>query len=248
MIDKDRALSRRRLLKKAAAVGGAALAAPAGALAGQSRPVAPGRKFRAWVCRGTGSGRTTLQDLTLRPDQRTPGRRPDRSDEPLLLEYHERPRAAGRFRRAAVADGDHRGTRRRRRRRSRRIRGAARAGRRSRLRVGNPAVRQLLSMPARPGGHVPVSRPAGPQRPRAHRRDARRHARLRQLTHRRPRGTDGDFRGMGRADLHESERSRPRHGLQLRRGRRPRHRDVAGPRHASRPARAPPSSGADRLG
>jgi S-(hydroxymethyl)glutathione dehydrogenase/alcohol dehydrogenase len=67
MIDKDRALSRRRLLKKAAAVGGAALAAPAGALAGQSRPVAPGRKFRAWVCRGTGSGRTTLQELTLRP-------------------------------------------------------------------------------------------------------------------------------------------------------------------------------------
>src|SRR4029077_14997495 len=67
MIDKDRALSRRRLLKKAAAVGGAAIAVPAGALAGQPRPAAPGRKFRAWVCRGTGSGRTTLQELTLRP-------------------------------------------------------------------------------------------------------------------------------------------------------------------------------------
>ena len=65
MIDKDRALSRRRLLKKAAAVGGAAIAAQTGALAGQSRPNAPGRKFRAWICRGTGSGRTTLQELTL---------------------------------------------------------------------------------------------------------------------------------------------------------------------------------------
>ena len=67
MIDKDRAFSRRRLLKKAAAAGGAAIAVPAGALAGQSRPAASGRKFRAWVCRGTGSGRTTLQELTLRP-------------------------------------------------------------------------------------------------------------------------------------------------------------------------------------
>jgi S-(hydroxymethyl)glutathione dehydrogenase/alcohol dehydrogenase len=67
MIDKDRALSRRRLLKKAAAVGGAAIAAQTGALAGQSRPTASGRKFRGWVCRGTGSGRTTLQELTLRP-------------------------------------------------------------------------------------------------------------------------------------------------------------------------------------
>ena len=67
MKSKDTALSRRGLLKKAAAVGGAALAAQTGALAGQSRPAAPGRKFRAWVCRGTGSGRTTLQDLTLRP-------------------------------------------------------------------------------------------------------------------------------------------------------------------------------------
>jgi S-(hydroxymethyl)glutathione dehydrogenase/alcohol dehydrogenase len=67
MIDKDRALSRRRLLKKAAAVGGAALAAPGAVALGQSRPGPPARKFRAWVCRGTGSGRTTLQELTLRP-------------------------------------------------------------------------------------------------------------------------------------------------------------------------------------
>ena len=57
-------------MKKAAAVGGAALAAPgatAAAGVGQaSRPAAPGRKFRGWVSRGTGAGRTTLQDLTLR--------------------------------------------------------------------------------------------------------------------------------------------------------------------------------------
>jgi S-(hydroxymethyl)glutathione dehydrogenase / alcohol dehydrogenase len=67
MIDKDRALSRRRLLKKAAAVGGAAIAAQAGALAGQTKSAARARKFRAWVSRGTGTGRTTLQELTLRP-------------------------------------------------------------------------------------------------------------------------------------------------------------------------------------
>jgi S-(hydroxymethyl)glutathione dehydrogenase/alcohol dehydrogenase len=66
MIDKDRALSRRRLLKRAAAVGGAAIAAQAGALAGQTKSAAPVRKFRAWVSRGTGTGRTTLQELTLR--------------------------------------------------------------------------------------------------------------------------------------------------------------------------------------
>jgi S-(hydroxymethyl)glutathione dehydrogenase/alcohol dehydrogenase len=66
MIDKDGALSRRRLLKKAAAVGGAAIAAQAGALAGQTKSAAPVRKFRAWVSRGTGTGRTTLQELTLR--------------------------------------------------------------------------------------------------------------------------------------------------------------------------------------
>jgi S-(hydroxymethyl)glutathione dehydrogenase/alcohol dehydrogenase len=60
-------LSRRRLLKNAAAVGGAALGAPAASALGQSAAVASGRKFRAWVSRGTGSGRTKLEDLTLRP-------------------------------------------------------------------------------------------------------------------------------------------------------------------------------------
>src|SRR3954470_20549761 len=65
-------ISRRRLLKKAAAVGGAALAAPgetaaAGGIAQAPRPAAPGRKFRGWVSRGAGAGRTTLQELTLRP-------------------------------------------------------------------------------------------------------------------------------------------------------------------------------------
>jgi S-(hydroxymethyl)glutathione dehydrogenase/alcohol dehydrogenase len=33
----------------------------------QSKPAAPGRKFRGWISRGTGPGRTTLQELTLRP-------------------------------------------------------------------------------------------------------------------------------------------------------------------------------------
>ena len=63
-------ISRRRLLRNAAAVGGAALAAPAPAVAdalGQSASVQTRRRFRAWVSRGTGSSRTTLQELTLRP-------------------------------------------------------------------------------------------------------------------------------------------------------------------------------------
>ena len=66
----DSTISRRRLLRKAAAVGGAALVVPAGTLSGQQRSGPPGpaaRTFRAWVSRGTGAGRTTLQELTLRP-------------------------------------------------------------------------------------------------------------------------------------------------------------------------------------
>ncbi|HEX5229434.1 MAG TPA: zinc-binding dehydrogenase [Bryobacteraceae bacterium] len=68
----DSKLSRRGVLG-----GGVALAAQSGVLLAQtkvtetkvstSRPGAPGRKFRGWVSRGTGPGRTTLQELTLRP-------------------------------------------------------------------------------------------------------------------------------------------------------------------------------------
>src|SRR5258706_2225197 len=60
-------ISRRALLKNAAAVGGAAIAAPSAHALGQSANVATRRRFRAWVSRGTGSGRTTLQEVTLRP-------------------------------------------------------------------------------------------------------------------------------------------------------------------------------------
>jgi S-(hydroxymethyl)glutathione dehydrogenase / alcohol dehydrogenase len=64
--------SRRGLLKQGivAAAGSAALAQQ-GSLIAQTRQQAPavitGRKFRAWVSRGMGSNRTTLQELTLRP-------------------------------------------------------------------------------------------------------------------------------------------------------------------------------------
>jgi S-(hydroxymethyl)glutathione dehydrogenase/alcohol dehydrogenase len=66
MEHKDSALSRRGVL-----TGGVALAAQSGTLLAQttlaqSKPAAPGRKFRGWVSRGTGPGRTTLQELTLR--------------------------------------------------------------------------------------------------------------------------------------------------------------------------------------
>ncbi len=67
MESKDSAVSRRGVL-----AGGVALAAQSGALLAQSKPAqskpaAAGRKFRGWVSRGTGPGRTTLQELTLRP-------------------------------------------------------------------------------------------------------------------------------------------------------------------------------------
>src|SRR5262245_23076800 len=61
-------LSRRRLLKKtmAAAAGGAALLAQAGAF-GQAPAAVTGRRFKAWISRGDGPGRTTLQEAVLRP-------------------------------------------------------------------------------------------------------------------------------------------------------------------------------------
>src|SRR3984957_11315463 len=61
MEPKDSSVSRRGVL-----AGGVALA-QSGVLRAQSNSAAPGRKFRGWVSRGTGPGRTTLQDLTLRP-------------------------------------------------------------------------------------------------------------------------------------------------------------------------------------
>src|SRR6185436_5298227 len=62
------ALSRRRLLKRtvAAAAGGAALLAQAGAFA-QAPAAVTKRRFKAWISRGDGPGRTTLQEAVLRP-------------------------------------------------------------------------------------------------------------------------------------------------------------------------------------
>ncbi len=62
MEHKDPTVSRRGVL-----TGGVALAAQTGTLLAQSKVAAPGRRFRGWVSRGTGPGRTTLQELTLRP-------------------------------------------------------------------------------------------------------------------------------------------------------------------------------------
>jgi len=61
-------LSRRGLLKRgatAAAAVAAGGAAPAAAQ-GQASAVVTGRTFRAWISRGSGSGRTTLQDVRMR--------------------------------------------------------------------------------------------------------------------------------------------------------------------------------------
>src|SRR5215213_8278686 len=65
MAQDQRGLSRRGLLKKGVASAGATLAATS--TFGQAPTVITQRRFRAWVGRGTGPGRTTLQDVTLRP-------------------------------------------------------------------------------------------------------------------------------------------------------------------------------------
>ena len=62
-------ISRRGLLKRgaAAAAAGAALASPSAYAQGQGPAVITNRTFRAWISRGAGRGRTTLQDVRLRP-------------------------------------------------------------------------------------------------------------------------------------------------------------------------------------
>ena len=66
---KDTARSRRGLLKTGLAAAGAAALGPSGDVLAQTRSaaVSTGRTFRGWVSRGSGTGRTTIQDLTLRP-------------------------------------------------------------------------------------------------------------------------------------------------------------------------------------
>jgi S-(hydroxymethyl)glutathione dehydrogenase/alcohol dehydrogenase len=61
----ERHISRRALIRRSASAAGAAFAVnPA---FGQGPAIVTGRRFRAWVGRGTGQGRTTLQEVTLRP-------------------------------------------------------------------------------------------------------------------------------------------------------------------------------------
>jgi S-(hydroxymethyl)glutathione dehydrogenase/alcohol dehydrogenase len=75
---RDHKLSRRRLLRQGMAAGGAALAATQATQAtaaaqatqtaqGAGPAVITGRRFRAWISRGDGPKRTTLQEVTLRP-------------------------------------------------------------------------------------------------------------------------------------------------------------------------------------
>jgi S-(hydroxymethyl)glutathione dehydrogenase/alcohol dehydrogenase len=66
---KDTARSRRSVLKSGlAAAGAAAIGVSAKAEEQSQAPaVVTARRFRGWVSRGSGTGRTTLRDLTLRP-------------------------------------------------------------------------------------------------------------------------------------------------------------------------------------
>jgi S-(hydroxymethyl)glutathione dehydrogenase/alcohol dehydrogenase len=67
--DTDNTLSRRQLLEKsaAAAAGVATFAMQGSSPAAQGPAVVTRRRFRGWVTRGGGPGRTTLQELTLNP-------------------------------------------------------------------------------------------------------------------------------------------------------------------------------------
>ncbi len=68
-MSKKRTISRRSLLRDsaAAAAGGAALLAQVGTAFGQAPAVVTQRRFKAWISRGQGPGRTTLHDAVLRP-------------------------------------------------------------------------------------------------------------------------------------------------------------------------------------
>jgi S-(hydroxymethyl)glutathione dehydrogenase/alcohol dehydrogenase len=67
MKTRSTSISRRRLFKKgAAAAASAALVSQSGTVFGQAPAVVTARTFRAWISRGTGRGRTTLQDVRLR--------------------------------------------------------------------------------------------------------------------------------------------------------------------------------------
>jgi S-(hydroxymethyl)glutathione dehydrogenase/alcohol dehydrogenase len=66
---KKHSASRRRLLKQsvAAAGAGAALLAQTGTALGQAPTAITRKRFKAWISRGEGQGRTTLHEATLRP-------------------------------------------------------------------------------------------------------------------------------------------------------------------------------------
>src|SRR5581483_9932339 len=61
-------LTRRGLLKKGAtAAVGLLAASPVAGHSPQGPAIVTRRKFKAWISRGDGAGRTTLQEVTLRP-------------------------------------------------------------------------------------------------------------------------------------------------------------------------------------
>src|SRR5688572_16979794 len=64
---RNRTLSRRRLLQQAGTVVGGAALMSSSAASAQAPAVMTRRRFKAWISRGVGPGRTTLHDVTLRP-------------------------------------------------------------------------------------------------------------------------------------------------------------------------------------
>src|SRR5262245_40447921 len=63
---RTKGVTRRKLLQGGVTAGAALFAAPKGA-SQQAPAVVTRRRFRAWISRGDGPGRTSLQEVTLRP-------------------------------------------------------------------------------------------------------------------------------------------------------------------------------------
>ena len=97
---KKNIITRRDLLEKgmaAATIGAAGLLAAPSVMgkAAQAPAVVTRRRFRAWISRGNGQGRTTLHEVTLRPIARQAGCGSNRSHEPLLFQCDSSSRPAG---------------------------------------------------------------------------------------------------------------------------------------------------------
>ena len=246
MNGKKKGLTRRGLLKQGAvaAAGAAGLLTPHAAAGGSAQPpaVVTRRKFRAWISRGDGRGRTTLQEVTFRPISgrqvvvRTESTNLCYSNVSAVLGLQPVAAAAARLLALAINAGA------RRMNDMAVIQGHGGIGI---VEAVGPEVRRV-----RAGDRVCVSgtpqcgscyhclrgrsdmcqflSAIGAGRPDADSRHERRHACFRKFTYWRPCRDDGGTGRMGRPDLHECDCGRCGNSLQLHERGWPRRNDVAG--------------------